>query len=80
MDKRMHKMKFVHEEVPSDTKVKFYGIPTNKKVNPEASPRNNGLTGNFRFSVSKLFGISPYGRVGEACPFVRPYTPLSKSM
>ena len=32
MDKRMHKMKFVHEEVPSDTKVKFYGIPTNKKV------------------------------------------------
>ena len=28
----MHKMKFVHEEVPSDTKVKFYGIPTNKKV------------------------------------------------
>ena len=40
--------------------------------NPEASPRNNGLTGNFRFSVSKLFGISPYGRVGEACPFVSP--------
>ena len=32
MDKRMHKMKFVHEEVPSDTKVKFYGMPTNKKV------------------------------------------------
>ena len=32
MDKRMHKMKFVHEEVPSDTKVKFYGTPTNKKV------------------------------------------------
>ena len=32
MDKRMHKMKFVHEEVPSDTKVKFYGIHTNKKV------------------------------------------------
>ena len=32
MDKRMHKMKFVHEEVPSDTKLKFYGIPTNKKV------------------------------------------------
>src|SRR3990170_2457580 len=57
-----------------------YEYPRATHVAPEARASHSGFTASFRFGAGRDFVFTPRRSVGDACPFVRPYTPLSKIM
>src|SRR5205807_1922551 len=54
-----------------------YECPRPTQVAPAARASQIGFTASLMFGCARDFVWTPSLRVGAACPFVRPYTPLS---
>ena len=54
-----------------------YEYPRPTQVAPAARASQIGLTASLMFGCARDFVCTPSFKVGEAWPFVRPYTPLS---
>src|SRR5437867_3786745 len=57
-----------------------YEYPRPTHVAPAARASHSGFTPSFTFGAGRDFVFTPSRSVGDACPFVSPYTPLSKMM